>query len=128
MFDAKKATKIKKMIKYNDGGFELGCFNFDIVYRNGKENILADSFPRLSCAAMSIDKLMEFHKALCYPGITRMHHYYKTKNIPASLDEICKIINSCRTCAELKPQFFNPNTSPLIKATQPFERISIDFN
>lgn len=45
MFDAKKATKIKKMIKYNDGGFELGCFNFDIVYRNGKENILADSFP-----------------------------------------------------------------------------------
>lgn len=70
MFDAKKATKIKKMIKYNDGGFELGCFNFDIVYRNGKENILADSFPRLSCAAMSIDKLMEFHKALCYPECT----------------------------------------------------------
>ena len=33
----------------------------------------------------------------------------------------------CRTCAVIKPWFYKPNNPPLIKATQPFERLSIDF-
>ena len=38
-----------------------------------------------------------------------------------------KVCSSCPTCAELKPQFYNLSQGTLIKATQPFERISIDF-
>ena len=34
---------------------------------------------------------------------------------------------SCRICCEIKPRFFKPETPPLIKATQPFERLSVDF-
>ena len=36
-------------------------------------------------------------------------------------------ISQCRACAELKPRFFRPPSVQLIKATQPFERLSIDF-
>ena len=37
---------------------------------------------------------------------------------------VCK---SCKSCCELKPQFFRPIPGTLIKATQPMERSSIDF-
>ena len=33
----------------------------------------------------------------------------------------------CPVCCECKPQFHRPEKVPLIKATQPFERINIDF-
>ena len=35
--------------------------------------------------------------------------------------------SNCCICAELKPRFFKPLKSHLIKATQPMERLSIDF-
>ena len=56
-----------------------------------------------------------------------MNHYVKTKNLPFSLEEIKTVISNCRMCAECKPHFYQPTESNLIKATQPFERISIDF-
>ena len=56
-----------------------------------------------------------------------MNHYVKTRNLPFSLEEIKTVISNCRTCAECKPRLYRPTESNLIKATQPFERISIDF-
>ncbi|CAC5414189.1 unnamed protein product [Mytilus coruscus] len=38
-----------------------------------------------------------------------------------------KRTKQCEMCAKLKPQYAKPNTSPLVKATQSFERLSIDF-
>ncbi|KAK3716723.1 hypothetical protein QZH41_000928, partial [Actinostola sp. cb2023] len=35
--------------------------------------------------------------------------------------------NSCPVCCECKPKFHHPEETHLIKATQPFERINIDF-
>ena len=35
--------------------------------------------------------------------------------------------SDCRTCAELKPEFFQPQKTHLIKATKPMERLSVDF-
>ena len=35
--------------------------------------------------------------------------------------------SGCRVCAELKPQFYRPTPGSLIKATQPMERLSMDF-
>ena len=34
---------------------------------------------------------------------------------------------NCRICAKIKPCFFKPPETHLIKATQPMERLSIDF-
>jgi len=34
---------------------------------------------------------------------------------------------NCRICCEIKPRFFKPPLAQLVKSTQPFERISIDF-
>ena len=33
----------------------------------------------------------------------------------------------CQICAECKPHFYRPDRSRLIKATRPFERLSLDF-
>ena len=56
-----------------------------------------------------------------------MTHYLKMNNIAASVEEVKAITASCKICAECKPCFFKPMDSNLMKATQPFERLSIDF-
>ena len=106
---------------------ELGCFDFDIKYRPGEENIPADSFSRLYCSTMSSDKLYQLHDSLCHPGVTRMVHFLRTKNLVVAIDEVKNMIASCRICAEGKPHFIRSNENKLVKATQPFKWLSIDF-
>ena len=87
-----------------------------------------DTFSRFVCSAIlaSTENLKMLHDALCHPGITRFMHYARTKNIPCSVEDIRKLTASCPACLKLKPQFHKSNGT-LIKATQPFERINIDF-
>ena len=56
-----------------------------------------------------------------------MAHFIKLRNLPYSIDEIRRMCNACRECAEIKPRFYRPEPSKLIKATQPLERLNIDF-
>ncbi|KRZ96807.1 Pro-Pol polyprotein [Trichinella sp. T8] len=56
-----------------------------------------------------------------------MAHFARNKNLPYTMEEIQRMTNSCRVCAELKPRFFKGDSGKLIKATAPFERLSIDF-
>lgn len=56
-----------------------------------------------------------------------MIHFVRSRNLPYSVDDVKATINNCSICAELKPKFFQPPLFKLIKATQPFERISVDF-
>ena len=126
MFDKTRSSKIKNE-KINRWRIELGCYNFDIKYRPGGDNVPADSFTRLFCTAVSTENIYKLHDSLCHPGVTRFHHFLKTKNIAVSLDEVRNLISSCKICAENKPRFFRPEEKKLIKATQPFERLSIDF-
>ena len=65
--------------------------------------------------------------SLCHPGVTRMFHFMWTKNIPFSVEVVRQMTKACRVCAEHKPQFQKPIRANLIKATQPFERLNIDF-
>ena len=37
------------------------------------------------------------------------------------------MISTCRVCAELKPKFYRSKQNVLVKATQPMERLSLDF-
>ncbi|GFO16304.1 retrovirus-related pol polyprotein from transposon 17.6 [Plakobranchus ocellatus] len=108
---------------------EMSCYNYDVVYRPGKENDAADAFSRSYCSSLGIntESLRELHDTLSHPGITRMAHFVKSKNLPYSLEEVKKICLDCKTCRELKPSFYKPANSNLIKATQPLEHLSVDF-
>ena len=76
---------------------------------------------------MSVDKLRDVHESLCHPGETRMAHFVKVRNLPFSIDQIRQIIRSCQVCSECKPHYYRSAPMNLIKATQPFERLNIDF-
>lgn len=124
MFNTKHSSKIKneKILRWR---LELACYSYDITYRPGKENKVADAFSRV-CSASDGGKLFDLHKALCHPGVTRMLHWLRSRNMPYSLEDVRKMTAGCHICRQLKPQFFK-NTGTLIKATAPFERLSMDF-
>ena len=69
---------------------------------------------------------MDLHISLCHPGITQMTHFLCSKTIPCSVDDVCKLVNSCSACQKLKPWYLR-SSGTLIHATQPLERINIDF-
>ena len=56
-----------------------------------------------------------------------MFHFVRTKNLPFSVEEARQMTNVCRVCAEHKPPLHKHVQAHLIKATQPFERLNIDF-
>ena len=61
------------------------------------------------------------------PGGTHVFHFVRTKNLPFSVEEVRQMTKACRVCAEHKPQFHKPVRAYLIKATQSFERLNVDF-
>lgn len=125
MFNQKHTSKIKNE-KIERWRLELSCFKYDIIYRPGKQNIVADALSRVCASADISKKLYELHSGLCHPGVSRMAHWIRSKNLPYSITEIREMTKSCPTCAEIKPKFSKCN-GRLIKATSPFERLNIDF-
>ena len=94
-----------------------------------KMDLLRPALSRATCASVPHDSLYKLHEALCYPGITRLNHFIRIKNLPYSLDEVKCVTSQCLTCAETKRWYHvdKPEEVPLIKATQPCERINVDF-
>uniref|UniRef100_A0A5S6Q597 RNA-directed DNA polymerase n=1 Tax=Trichuris muris TaxID=70415 RepID=A0A5S6Q597_TRIMR len=84
--------------------------NFDIIHRPGKDNVPPDVFSRIACGLVAYDSshLKLVHEGLCHPGVTRLQHFVRTKNLPYSLEDIKLVTKGCR-------------------ATQPFERLNLDF-
>ena len=82
---------------------------------------------RTSCATLTDNKLLALHKSLCHPGVTRMTHFVRSRNLPHSVEEIHAMTANCQTCSMIKPNFHKPSNLHLVKATQPFDRLSIDF-
>ena len=110
---------------------ELSSFDYRIHHRPGKLNVVPDTLSRSKVTASlypSIN-LKNIHKQLGHPGVTRMTHFVRSKNLPFSVEDIKHVCNECFTCAKLKPQYFTSNhcKNTLIKATRPWERISVDF-
>ena len=54
-------------------------------------------------------------------------HFVRSKNLSFSLEGVKKCCSNCDTCAEVKPQFLKPDHHALVKATQPMERLNVDF-
>ena len=128
MFDSRKRTKIKNN-KIMCWRLELASYSYSIKYRPGPSNVGPDTLTRAFCASVSKaeSKLDILHKELCCPGVTRLWHYVRQKNLPYSLEDVKSCCRNCVTCAEVKPQFYKPEGNVLIKATQPMERLNIDF-
>ena len=126
MFDQRQRGKIKndKIMRWR---IELSCYSFDIVYRPGRQNIPPDTFSRANCVASTGNSLYKLHDSLSHPGVTRLLHFIRSKNLPFSLEEVKRTVNFCGICCECKPKFYCPKEAHLIKATKPFERINIDF-
>ena len=128
MFNNKRLNKIKndQIMRWR---MELSCYRFDIEYRPGNLNVSADTLTRTHVCSLSsnLDNLLTLHKNLSHPGITRLYHFVRAKNLPYSLNDIKQISNACSTCSQCKPRFFKPDEGKLIKATQPFERLNLDF-
>ena len=99
-----------------------------IKYRPGRDNVAADSLTRVYCASMSTSNLIEIHSGLCHPGITRLLHFVRTKNLPFSAEDVRKVCSTCQICSELKPRFYRMEEQTLVKATKVFERIIIEGN
>ena len=126
MLDNRKRSKIKNN-KIHCWRLELASFSYTIKFRPGRDNVAADAFTRAVCASVNTFTLQELHQNLCHPGVRRLAHYVRAKNLPFSMEDVKRTCSSCRVCAELKPRFYIPQKGTLIKATQLFERIAIDF-
>ena len=148
MFDNRKHGKIKndKIARWR---MDLSDYHYDIIYRPGKENRCAHTLSRNStttsaCAALlyfpkddtptiasttsisTKQNLKQIHDALCHPGVTPFNHFVKSRNLPHSVGEVKQITETCPDCCELKPSFLK-TSGTLIHATQPFQRLNIDF-
>ena len=125
LFNSKPLSKIKseKVARWR---LELSEFRFYIQYRPGPYNQAADALSRCA-AAHNLQDLSVLHSQLCHPGVTRLHHYVKVRNLPFSVEDVRSVIKACNVCSELKPAFCRPQRGQLIHATRSWERISIDF-
>ena len=126
MLDNRKRTKIKNS-KIQTWRVELAAYSYTIKYRPGTDNVGPDTLTRAHCSSLQSCTLADIHNNLCHPGVTRLLHFVRTRNLPYSTDEVKKVCNSCRICAEIKPKFFAQQPGSLVKATQPYERLSMDF-
>ena len=130
MFNQKHNGRVKndKILRWR---LELSSLDFDIQYRPGPYNVTADCLSRANtCASTTTPNrrtLLQIHEDLAHPGVVRLNHFIRTKNLPYSLDQVKTVCSQCRTCAMIKPQFFRPVNPPLIEATKPLDRLSVDF-
>jgi len=51
----------------------------------------------------------------------------QTKNLPFSVEEVRRVCENCRDCAQVKLRFYKREAVPLIKTTKLWERLSMDF-
>ncbi|GFU72862.1 retrovirus-related Pol polyprotein from transposon opus [Trichonephila clavipes] len=118
VFNQRHGSKIKneKLIRWR----------LDIIYRPGKQNVIADTLSRITGAITPRVDLYNLHNSLCHPGVTRMHNWVRCKISLFFRGYKKKVTNSCLICNELKPRFVK-NVGTLVKATAPFERLNLDF-
>ena len=127
MFDHNSRGKIKnnKILSWR---LELSQYSYDISHKPGKDHVAPDALSRIICSSTpSKLKVMDLHNNLGHPGFSRLYNFIRSRNLPFTSEEVKETCQLCQTCAQIKPRFFKPEKGLLIKATKPFERLSIDF-
>ena len=122
-----KTSKIKHNETIVRWRMKLSCNSFDVTYCPAKENAVVDRLSRICHLVTCTEDLQNTQKELYHPSTTRMSHVVRSRNLPYSVEHVKIITNSSRICAENNPRFYKPSTAALIKATQPFERLNLNF-
>ena len=97
MFDQRNRGKIKNS-KIQAWRAELGMFVYEVKHRSGKENVAADALSRVCSVAGHPSSLKGLHESLGHPGITRLWHFVRSKNVPFPLEEVRQTCLNCHTC------------------------------
>ncbi|XP_069788197.1 uncharacterized protein [Narcine bancroftii] len=71
--------------------------------------------------------LQSLHNELGHSRAARLFHFIKTQNLSFLVEELRSVNKSCPICMECKLQFYRTDKATLIKATKPFECLSLDF-
>lgn len=106
---------------------EFSDYQYIIKFSPGQENLPAAALSRLCSATSRPDSLEKIPKSLCHPGITRLFHHIKLKNLSYSLNDVKSVGFQCPVCTKFKPRCFRPPASHLIHALYPYDRVTIDF-
>ena len=93
MYDSKNHGKIKhaKILRWR---IEVSQYKYEIIYCAGKLNAAADTLSHTYSAPLFSTSLYDIHANLFHSGITRTYHFVKFKNLPFSLNDVCKIVNN----------------------------------
>ena len=126
MYDSRRHSTIKN-IKILRWRLNLAEYDYEIIDLAGKDKTPVDALSRAYCASMTENALTTIHTNLCHPDMTRLYQNVKAKNLPYSLTEVRETAARCRIFAEIKPRFLKSLNSLLIRATQLFERLNINF-
>lgn len=106
------------MRSYN---FAWNCISVGTRPQKGFNNTVADAWFRRVCpSTFGRHELCRFHASLCHPGIIRMLYFSPTRNLPSKKWKTWNL-------GVRFPQSFANHHAPLVKATQPSERLTIDF-
>ena len=97
MFDPRRLGKIKNM-KIQTWRAKLGNFDYEIQHRPGKLNLAPDALSRLSYLGTTVLDLVKIHEQLGHPGISRLSHFVRCKNLPYSVEEVKRVCTNCRVC------------------------------
>lgn len=105
-------------IKYDEilrWSIELFPYSFGIKYRPGRLNVEADALLRsfyastsssnilyLSIYLLLISNIKELNSSLYHPGVNRMLHFVRSRNLFYSNDQIKNVISSCEICSPRK--------------------------
>ena len=119
MFDQRNRGKIKNS-KIQARRAELGMFAYEVKHSSGKENVAANALSRVCSVAGRHSSLKGLHESLGHPGITRLWHFVRAKNLPFPL-EVRQTCLNCHTCSVLKPRFYRPTQEHLVKAKCRFQ-------
>ena len=96
MLDNRKRSKIKNN-KIHCWRSELASFSYTIKFRPGRDNVAADVFTHAVCASVNTFTLQELHQNLCHPGVRRLAHYVRAKNLPFVMEDVKKTCYSARS-------------------------------
>ena len=118
MFIPQRTGKIKNM-KLQIWRSELENFNYKIIRKLGKDNVVPDTFSRVCSITYNGLDLSKMHQQLGHPGVTRLVHFVRTKNLPFSVDDVKRVCSTCKICADLKPKFFRKLPETLKKFMRP---------
>lgn len=124
----RSAVKNAKLCRWR---LELAEFRYTIQYRPGRDNAAADALSRVSACHTKADfvsLVRRAHVDLGHPGQSRLQRWVKERYFIPGLSRIVRdCVRGCRICAEEKARPFRPDPTPLVAASQPWQRLSIDF-